>query len=102
VKSKRQAPAGEAEGLACPDCGSDALYRYGRTHSGKQRYRCILCGRQFVEEGFRVRVDNRPDCPKCQSPMHLYMRGKGVTRFRCADYPSCRTFVKVDSDDSSS
>jgi ssDNA-binding Zn-finger/Zn-ribbon topoisomerase 1 len=26
--------------------------------------------------------------------MHVYMRTGGFIRFRCADYPDCRTFFK--------
>ncbi|MBI5607111.1 MAG: IS1 family transposase [Deltaproteobacteria bacterium] len=39
-----------AEGflVGCPDCRADALYRYGRIWTGKQRYICLLCGRQFT------------------------------------------------------
>lgn len=28
--------------------------------------------------------------------MHVYMRRTPVTRYRCRNYPKCRTFVKVD------
>ncbi len=33
----------------CPDCGSENTIKYGRIHNGKQRLRCKICGRQFVE-----------------------------------------------------
>ncbi|WP_225901176.1 IS1 family transposase [[Leptolyngbya] sp. PCC 7376] len=35
--------------LTCPQCQSPSTIKYGHTHSGKQRYRCHECGRQFVE-----------------------------------------------------
>jgi transposase-like protein len=82
--------------IQCPKCGSEALNRYGRTHSGKQRFVCLVCGRQFVAETVRKDVDFRPSCPECGKIMHVYMRRKnGLIRFRCANYPECRTFVKV-------
>ncbi len=28
--------------------------------------------------------------------MHVYMRHAPVIRYRCRNYPKCRTFVKVD------
>jgi DNA-directed RNA polymerase subunit RPC12/RpoP len=79
----------------CPACNSDVLYRYGRTASGKKRYLCLICNRQFVENPLRDQVRNRPVCPKCGSPMHIYMREQAHIRFRCANYPECRTFYKL-------
>lgn len=35
--------------MDCPHCQSSQIIKYGRIHSGKQRYRCNDCGRQFVE-----------------------------------------------------
>ena len=39
--------------LCCPQCQSHSTTKYGHTHSGKQRYRCVDCGRQFVENPAR-------------------------------------------------
>jgi transposase-like protein len=36
--------------ITCPDCGADRLQRFGTTASGKQKYRCKDCLRQFVAE----------------------------------------------------
>jgi transposase-like protein len=38
------------EDIRCPQCGGSGLEKYGKTSSGKQKYRCINtgCGRQFV------------------------------------------------------
>jgi insertion element IS1 protein InsB len=36
--------------MYCPNCQSSQSIKYGRIHSGKQRYRCNDCGRQFVED----------------------------------------------------
>jgi hypothetical protein len=27
--------------------------------------------------------------------MHIYMRSDSFIRFRCSDYPKCRTFTKL-------
>ena len=35
--------------MNCPNCNSSHIIKYGRIHTGKQRYRCNGCGRQFVE-----------------------------------------------------
>ena len=32
----------------CPECGSRDYKKNGHTHSGKQNYRCNICGREFV------------------------------------------------------
>jgi hypothetical protein len=34
----------------CPNCGSDAYYRYGRTKNNKLRRLCLVCDRQYVVE----------------------------------------------------
>src|SRR5262244_2903495 len=33
---------------ACPQCGSSWFKRNGHIHTGKQNYRCKVCGRAFV------------------------------------------------------
>src|SRR5215210_6272828 len=33
---------------ACPQCGSRQYKRNGRSHTGKQNYKCKACGRAFV------------------------------------------------------
>jgi ssDNA-binding Zn-finger/Zn-ribbon topoisomerase 1 len=81
--------------LKCPKCQSDVLYKYGTTESGRKRYLCLMCNRQFVENPSRARIQNRPDCPKCGRHMHLYRRYKDFLRFRCSNYPECRTYVKL-------
>jgi len=58
--------------LPCPTCGSPAVYRDGRTRAGKQRFICLMCGRQFVPGSERNFPDKRPLCPTCGAPMHLY------------------------------
>ena len=33
----------------CPQCQSDRVMKNGSIHSGKRKYACKACGRQFVE-----------------------------------------------------
>ncbi len=33
----------------CPECGSDKVIKNGTIHSGKPKFACKSCGRQFVE-----------------------------------------------------
>lgn len=35
--------------LLCPKCGSEAIKKNGSIHNGKQNHKCLVCGRQFVE-----------------------------------------------------
>ena len=34
--------------MNCPDCCSDEIVKNGTFKTGKQRYKCNCCGRQFV------------------------------------------------------
>ncbi len=34
--------------MLCPNCESSHIVKNGRTHSGKQNFKCRNCGRQFV------------------------------------------------------
>ena len=43
--------------MSCPKCNSIQIVKNGRTHYGKQRYRCQACGRQFVENPTRQPID---------------------------------------------
>jgi transposase-like protein len=79
----------------CPACASEAIYRYGHIKNGKQRFRCMVCGRQYVLGVVRSEKEDRPDCPQCGLKMHLYMRDKTSLRYRCADYPRCKTYKKI-------
>ncbi|MGO9379275.1 MAG: IS1 family transposase [Dissulfurispiraceae bacterium] len=80
--------------LHCPKCNSQALYKYGKTKSRKQRFICLICGRQFTPDASRKEVKNKPFCTKCGGHMHLYKRIGDLLRFRCAQYPLCRTYTK--------
>jgi ssDNA-binding Zn-finger/Zn-ribbon topoisomerase 1 len=81
--------------VRCPECRSDALYKYGKTKNGKERYLCLICNRQFTTPGTRKRNMSRPLCPQCGGLMHLYKREAADIRLRCARYPECRTYLKV-------
>ncbi len=81
--------------LRCPVCRSEAVYKYGHIKTGKQRLKCVLCGRQFVLGFARGELKNRPNCPQCGLKMHLYMHDKQGLRFRCSDYPACKTYEKI-------
>jgi transposase-like protein len=35
--------------LRCPDCQSDQLKRNGHVKDGRQRYKCLKCGKQHRE-----------------------------------------------------
>lgn len=35
--------------MPCPQCQSTKVVKNGRTHYGKQRFKCSDCGRQFVD-----------------------------------------------------
>ncbi|MGC8491212.1 MAG: IS1/IS1595 family N-terminal zinc-binding domain-containing protein [Syntrophobacteraceae bacterium] len=80
--------------VKCPKCNSEAVYRYGKTRHGKQRFRCLLCGRQFGD-GAANGLATRPACPSCGKKMHIYRKGATEIRFRCSAYPACRTFTKI-------
>lgn len=80
--------------LSCPFCDSSALYKYGKTKSGKQRFQCLICNRQFSIGATKQEVQGKPNCPNCGKQMHLYKIEGKIIRFRCSDYPVCKTFKK--------
>jgi DNA-directed RNA polymerase subunit RPC12/RpoP len=85
--------------IKCPGCKNDALYKYGKTPDGKQKYQCLVCGRQFVADSPRENFEKRPVCPKCGAKMHIYMKEKHTLRFRCASYPVCKNYLKINTED---
>jgi len=42
--------------LSCPTCGSHHIIKNGSIHSGKKKYRCKDCGRQFIENPTNITV----------------------------------------------
>jgi transposase-like protein len=83
--------------LSCPRCGAKALNKYGHLKSGKQRYLCLVCNRQFAWPNSIKPIPYRPHCPACGRGMHVYARKGDVIRFRCQDYPNCRTYFKINN-----
>ncbi len=88
-------PTSSYDIIKCPECGSEAFNRYGKTSSGKKRFICLVCGRQFVVGSYRYKVKNRPTCPRCGKKMHCYNRKPDNIRFRCSAYPDCKTYLNV-------
>ena len=41
----------------CPACQSTHTVKNGKTHNGKQNFKCRKCGRQFVQEPQNKRID---------------------------------------------
>lgn len=94
-KKDTDAP-GPAPRPTCPTCTSDALYRYGFSTAGRQRFMCLLCGRQFVPHApATLPRQERPSCPECGAATHIYRREPGFVRLRCSSYPDCRGYRKV-------
>jgi ssDNA-binding Zn-finger/Zn-ribbon topoisomerase 1 len=81
--------------IQCPNCGSEAVYWYGRTRHHKQRFQCLICMRQFSMNSARLGVANKPVCPRCDKPMHIYKREHYIIRFRCSNYPRCKVYCKL-------
>jgi DNA-directed RNA polymerase subunit RPC12/RpoP len=81
--------------LRCPQCQSEAVYRYGKTWNKKQRYICLVCGRQFILAPERVSLQGKPTCPVCGKIMHIYRRYPRLIRFRGSGYPECRHYLKI-------
>ncbi len=44
--------------MPCPRCNSKKIVKNGRTHYGKQRFKCQNCGRQFVESPTRQPINH--------------------------------------------
>jgi ssDNA-binding Zn-finger/Zn-ribbon topoisomerase 1 len=53
-----------------------------------------MCGLQFTVSHHR-QVEKRPSCPACGNHMHLYKEEKTLLRFRCSQYPVCKTYARV-------
>ena len=86
--------------IKCPECGSRAIYKYGKTYYHLQRYKCLMCDRQFVPGHERIFPGVRPECPACGSRTHVFKKkGDTYSVFRCSRYPVCRTYVRVTGDE---
>lgn len=80
--------------LRCPICNADVTYKYGKTKTGKQRFQCLMCGKQFSQDAKKHEVQGKPICPECGKVMYLYKIEGEIIRFRCSGYPVCKTFKK--------
>jgi hypothetical protein len=83
-----------ASAVHCPECGSEAFNKYGRTSNGKKRFLCLVCHRQFVLNPSRNFQSQKPRCRACGMPMYIYMRDTDIIRYRCAAYPLCKSYLK--------
>ncbi|MFZ5906466.1 MAG: transposase-like zinc-binding domain-containing protein [Nitrospirota bacterium] len=81
--------------ICCPYCTADVTYKYGRIHTGKQRFLCLMCGKQFTIGRKKTEFPDKPLCPACGKIMHVYKREDAVMRFRCSGYPECRMYQKI-------
>ncbi|HCC68866.1 MAG TPA: Insertion element protein [Nitrospiraceae bacterium] len=81
-------------GIRCPSCDSEAVYKYGKAWTGKQRFLCMMCRKQFTQDSKKVTVKGKPVCPECGKPMHLYKIEGDIIRFRCSWYPECKAYKK--------
>jgi transposase-like protein len=89
------ASAEKAADVKCPSCNSTACYKYGKAWTGKKRFLCLICGRQFTFGSKKIETKVKPRCPACGRLMHVYKRETGSVRLRCSAYPICRTFKKL-------
>jgi transposase-like protein len=80
--------------ISCPNCQSDAVYRYGKAATGNQRFQCMMCSKQFTNGSKVSEVTGKPACPECGKSMHIYKIEGDLIRFRCSGYPDCRHFRK--------
>lgn len=87
--------SGKATEIKCPSCGSAACYKYGTAWTGKRRFLCLICGRQFTFGSKKIETKVKQYCPACGRLMHIYKREAETVRLRCSAYPICRTFRKL-------
>lgn len=95
LKQDIESDAGKRGIIRCPRCSSDVYYKYGRIKDGRKRYLCLNCNRQFISGAKWQEMFGRPRCPDCNKAMHVYMKNKEYIRFRCSNYPDCRTYLKL-------
>lgn len=81
--------------ITCPHCNSEAVYKYGKAWTGRQRYLCLACRKQFTFSEKRLKETKKPHCPACGKLMHVYKREALKVRFRCSLYPACKTFLVI-------
>ena len=53
--------------MKCPKCGSSDVIKNGSLGNGKAKFKCNICGRQFVEDPQKQPLSDAHDYP------HLFM-----------------------------
>ena len=66
-----------------PNCFSKDLYKYGKNKTGKQKYRCKTCHRQFTKDSSAKQKLNFPKCPVCGAGTYLHHDYEHYSRFKC-------------------
>lgn len=62
--------------LSCPSCQSTRIKLNGHIHNGKQNHRCLVCGRQFVENPQQILVsESDKDMVKALLLERISLRG---------------------------
>lgn len=74
--------------IRCPRCNKSMLHKFGKDRrTGKQKYQCLSCRRQFrIGDGYgkqHLRHPWLPHCPKCSHRMEVYKWRKHFKRLRC-------------------
>ena len=69
--------------ICCPDCFSKDLHKYAKNRTGKQKYRCKNCLRQFTLNSNTKPKLNYPKCPICDAGTFLHHDYEHYCRFKC-------------------
>lgn len=57
--------------ICCPICFSKDLYKYEKDKTGKQKYQCKTCYRQFTKDFSTKSKLNYPKCPVTQELIYI-------------------------------
>ncbi len=69
--------------LTCPECYHNDLHKYGKNKSGKQKFLCKNCHRQFTSDSHNKPKLNYPKCPVCGAGTYLHHDYEHYSRFKC-------------------
>lgn len=64
--------------MACQNCGSDTVRRFGRDRYGNQRYRCSGCGKTFIDQSRRPLGTMRLPMEKAEQCLRTLLEGCSV------------------------
>ena len=82
--------------VVCPRCYSRKLHHYGKDPQGFQKYRCLVCKRQFAPDspliGHRPGKRKYPSCPKCGKASFLHHDYTYYSNYRCGDKSCYHSF----------